>query len=117
MFAGPHSLATIGTWTSRYTFELWPSPREGLVFTTRTGEAHNPSGLRSILRRHSAGKTRYQLRHSFAQQATGRDVPVEVLARLLGRTNTKTTGLYYQVRDKRALAAAKTLKLTETNPG
>jgi hypothetical protein len=29
----------------------------------------------------------------------------------LGHTNTKTTGSYYKVRDKRALAAAKTLKL------
>jgi integrase len=89
-------------------------PMIGSVFTNRFGRPYKPSGLRSILRRHG-DITPYQLRHTFAQAVSdGGEVPVEVLARLLGHANTKTTGFYFKVRDQRAIRAAKTLKLHAT---
>lgn len=87
-------------------------PAVGPVFVSRNGTPYTPAGLRSILRRHSDGMAPYQLRHTFAQNASDSgEVPVEVLARLMGHTNTTTTGFYFHVRDKRALQAAKTIKL------
>jgi integrase len=91
-------------------------PTVGPVFRNRHGVAYTSGGLRSILRyaaRHVLKHTLtpYQLRHTFAQTASEKDVPVDVLARLLGHTTTRTTAIYYRVRDKRVLAAARTLKL------
>jgi integrase len=45
------------------------------------------------------------------------DVPLEVLARLMGHTDVRTTRLYFEIKDKRALAAAKTIKLTASKAG
>jgi hypothetical protein len=39
------------------------------------------------------------------------EVPIEVLAQLMGHADTKTTGFYFKVRDRRAIRAAKTLRL------
>ncbi len=66
------------------------------------------------------GITPYQPRHTFAQHASdGGDVPVELLARLMGHTDTKTTGFYFKAHDRRAIQAAKTvnLKLSATKAG
>lgn len=86
-------------------------PAVGPVFTNRFGRAYKPSGLCSVLKR-NGGITPYQLRHTFAQTASDSgQVPVEVLARLLGHTDTKTTAFYFKVRDQRAIQAAKILRL------
>ncbi|MFQ5502117.1 MAG: tyrosine-type recombinase/integrase [Phycisphaerae bacterium] len=85
-------------------------PTIGYVFTNRYGQPYKPNGLRSILKRHG-DITPYRLRHTFAQHVSdGGVVPIEVLARLMGHTDTKTTGFYFKVRDKRAIGAAKTIK-------
>ena len=58
------------------------------------------------------GITPYQLRHTFTQTASDSgQVPVEVLARLMGHTDAKTTGFYFKVHDRRAIQAAKTVNL------
>lgn len=50
--------------------------------------------------------------HTFAQIASDSgEVPVEVLARLMGYADTSTTAFYFKVRDRRALAAAQTIRL------
>ncbi|MBI4578452.1 MAG: site-specific integrase, partial [Planctomycetes bacterium] len=86
-------------------------PGDGHVFTSRLGKPYTPAGLRSILRRHG-GFTPYQLRHTFAQQVSdSNEVPIEVLSRLLGHSSTRTTEVYFKVRDKRAMEAAKRIKL------
>ncbi len=82
----------------------------GPVFTSGDGVPYKPSGLRSILKRW-AGATPYQLRHTFAQTASERGTPVDVLAKLLGHRTTHTTAFYYDVRDERAIAAAAGLGL------
>ena len=57
----------------------------------------------------------YQPRHTFAQHASdGGDVPVELLARLTGYVDTKTTAFYFKVRDRRAREAARTIMLRVT---
>jgi integrase len=56
-----------------------------------------------------------RLGHAFAQTASdSAEVPVEVLARLMGHKDTRTTAFYFKVRDRRAFRAAKTLRLTGT---
>jgi integrase len=86
-------------------------PTIGPVFTNRFGRAYKSSGLCSILRR-KGGITPYQLRHTFAQAASDSgEVPVEVLARLMGHADTKTTAHYFEVRDKRAIQAARVIRL------
>lgn len=91
-------------------------PSAGPVFRNRHGAPYTSGGLRAILR-YAARRvlkrtlTPYQLRHTFAQTASEKDVPVDVLARLLGHTTTRTTAIYYRVRDKRARGAAGSLKL------
>ena len=87
------------------------TPTIGPVFTNRYCRAYKPSGLRSILKRHCNGKTPYSLRHAFAQTAADADTPEEVLSRLLGHTDPATTRHYYEVRDQRAIGAARSIKL------
>ena len=88
---------------------------EGFIFTSRLGKPYTPAGLRAILRRHG-GFTPYQLRHSFAQQVSDSgEVPVEVLSKLLGHHDMKTTAFYFKVRDQRARQAAKSIKLKIAN--
>ncbi|MFH1748158.1 MAG: tyrosine-type recombinase/integrase, partial [Planctomycetota bacterium] len=90
------------------------APTIGPVFTNRFNRAYKSNGLCSILRRHG-GVTPYALRHTFAQTVSdGGEVPVEVLARLMGHTDTKTTGFYFKVRDRRAIQAAQTIKFSVT---
>jgi integrase len=85
-----------------------PSP--GPVFTNRFGRPYRPSGLCSILKR-NGDITPYQLRHTFAQTVSDSgEVPVEVLARLMGHADTSTTAFYFKVRNRRARQAAKTIK-------
>lgn len=38
------------------------------------------------------------------------EVPIEMLARLMGHGDTKTTEFYFKVRDKRAITAARPIK-------
>ena len=88
-----------------------PTAAVGPVFTNPFGRPYKPPGLCSILKRHGS-ITPYQLRHTFGQTASDSgEVPVEVLARLMEHADTKTTGFYFKVRDKRALAAARMIKL------
>lgn len=85
-------------------------PTIGPVFTSRTGEAYSPKGLRSILRRRGINGA-YALRHTFAQQVSEQVTP-DVLAKLLGHGSDATTAKhYYEVRDARAVAVAATIKL------
>jgi integrase len=50
------------------------------------------------------------LRHTFAQ-IVSRQVPRDVLSKLLGHSDEATTRYYYyEVRDKRAMEAAKTIR-------
>jgi integrase/recombinase XerC len=85
-------------------------PGPGPVFQNRHGGRYTPMGLCSILRRHG-GITPYQLRHTFCQTAAEAEVPVDVLAKLLGHQTTEMTAHYYSVRDRRAIGAAATLRL------
>jgi site-specific recombinase XerD len=88
-----------------------PRTRPGdCVFLNNEGKPYKASGLRSIMRRHSGGKTPYQLRHTFAQNASEEGVAMDVLAKLLGHNRTLSTQFYYEVRDSRAVEAVKTLK-------
>lgn len=60
--------------------------------------------------------TPYQLRHTFAQVAT-EHVPRDVHSRMLGHSDEGTALFYYEVRDNRAVSAAKTLKLHPAKAG
>ena len=84
-------------------------PTVGHVFLSRFGKPYTPSGLRSILRRHG-GITPYQLRHSFAQRASEQQ-STEDLAKLLGNTE-RAARFYFEVRDKRAIQVARSLRPT-----
>jgi integrase len=86
------------------------APLAGPVFTTGDGRPYKPSGLRSIMRRHFGGATPYQLRHAYAQRNSDNGMRVDDLAKQLGHVSTETTAFYYQVRDARAVEAAKTVK-------
>ena len=55
--------------------------------------------------------TPYQLRHTFAQGAS-EQVPRDVLSKLLGHKDEATARLYYEARDHRTVAAAKTITLS-----
>ena len=82
------------------------------MFTNRFARPYKPSGLCSILKR-NGGITPYQFRQTFAQAVSDSgEVPVELLARLMGHADTKTTGFYFKVRDQRAIRAARTIKLS-----
>lgn len=73
--------------------------------------------LRQTLRRAGSRITPYQLRHTFAQTVADRgDVPVGVLARLLGHTDITMTRRYFEVRDKRALSAVQEMGLPWGGP-
>jgi len=90
--------------------------RSGYVFLSRLGKPYTTAGLRLILKRR--GITPYQLRHTFAQNAS-EQLPEEVLAKLMGHSNRETTRFYYEVRDERAKAAVTTLvsPLVPDSPG
>jgi site-specific recombinase XerD len=61
------------------------------------------------------GVTPYKLWHSFAQRASDSgQVAVEVLARMMGHTETTTTAFCFKVRDQRAILAARTLSLRQS---
>ncbi|MEW6250844.1 MAG: site-specific integrase [Planctomycetota bacterium] len=77
------------------------TPHPGHVFTNRHGQPYTSGGLRAILRRRGI-RSPYALRHTFAQSRTEADMPVDVLAELLGHANTRTTKHYYEVRADRA---------------
>jgi integrase len=84
-------------------------PIVGPVFTNPSGRPYKPSGLCSVLRP-TGGIAPYQSRHTFAQHTseTGK-VPIEVLARLMGHTDTQTTVAYFKVRDRHAREATRTI--------
>ena len=84
-------------------------PATGPVFTNRYGRRYTPAGLRSILRRRG-GVTPYQLRHTFAQVASD-TLTRDELAVVLGHKTDRTTGFYFEVRDKRAQAAVGNIRL------
>jgi hypothetical protein len=44
-------------------------------------------------------------------------VPVDVMAKLMGHNSTTTTAFYYEVRDARAVEAAKGIKPQTTKAG
>lgn len=92
-------------------------PLSGIVFRNGKGEAYKPSGLRSILRRHAGGATPYQLRHTFCQTGSDGGTPIEVMAKLMGHASTETTAFYYEVRDARAVEAAKGMSIKATKAG
>ncbi|HON68939.1 MAG TPA: site-specific integrase [Phycisphaerae bacterium] len=81
----------------------------GPVFRSRLGEPYTSSGLRSILRRHG-GINPYSLRHTFAQTALD-TLPMEDVATLLGHADLATVQTYCQIRDRRAVAAAKSIRI------
>ncbi|MFH1748178.1 MAG: tyrosine-type recombinase/integrase, partial [Planctomycetota bacterium] len=84
-------------------------PTIGPVFTSRFGKPYTPAGLRAILKRHG-GIVPYSLRHSFAQTAS-EQIDADDLSKILGHTDGRMTRRYYDVRDKRALSAIRTIKL------
>lgn len=57
------------------------------------------------------GFTPYQLRHTYAQTGSESGVAIDVLATLLGHSNTRTTSFYYEVRDQRAADAAQAIRI------
>lgn len=87
----------------------------GTVFKSRFFKPYTSSGLRAILRRHG-GFTPYALRHTFAQAALD-EQPMEVVAALLGHANLTTVQTYCQIRDRRASAAAASIKLRLVKAG
>jgi len=80
--------------------------REGVVFRNRLGNPYTSQSLRCVSR--ARGFTPYQLRHTFAQMASG-ELKEQDLAALLGHASTAITRHYYDVRDDRAAAAARSL--------
>lgn len=89
--------------------EYSPAKHPSWVFPSRRGEPYTSSGLRSILRRHAPGVTPYQMRHTFAQRASDRGVPTDVLAGLLGHADTRTTRFYAEISAERLSQAAAAL--------
>lgn len=81
-------------------------PGAGFVFLSTRDKPFGDRSLLYHLRKH--GITPYALRHSFAQAAS-ESIPVDVLAKLLGHTNTKTTAWYYEITSERAARYAETL--------
>lgn len=86
-----------------------PAKHPPWVFPSRRGEPYTSSGLRSILRRHAPGVTPYQMRHTFAQRASDRGVPTDILAGLLGHADTRTTRFYAEISAERLSQAAAAL--------
>lgn len=86
--------------------------RTGPVFLSRLRKRYTSGGLRSILRRHG-GVNPYSLRHTYAQPAL-QTQPMEVVAALLGHADLETVQTYCQIRDRRAVAAARTLRVVKT---
>ncbi|MHC4094246.1 MAG: tyrosine-type recombinase/integrase [Planctomycetota bacterium] len=79
--------------------------RHGFVFLSSRGQPYTPGGLRSILRRQGIPSV-YSLRHTFAQTSLDGGMAAEDVARLLGHRDLRMIGVYAQVRDQRAKAAA-----------
>lgn len=79
-----------------------------LVFTNRDSQPYTTPGLRSTLAKHKVSRT-YGLRHTFAQTVLDRGVPLEEVAALLRHADVRTTQIYAQVRNERALRAASRL--------
>ena len=48
----------------------------------------------------SRSVTSHMARHSFAVNALNRGVPIEVVARIMGHTDIKTTQIYAKILDK-----------------
>jgi len=88
--------------------------RTGPIFLNSRGRPYAYSGIRSILRRASKRLgieppvTPHQLRHSFAQRQQ-KQLPVQVLSKLLGHRDVAQTARYYYVEDEQALEAARSL--------
>lgn len=76
---------------------------KGLVFTTKVGTELDAANVRRGFRRiaKAAGLvaedwTPRELRHSFVSLLSDHKVPIEVISRLVGHNNTKTTELIYR---------------------
>lgn len=94
---------------------VMPDPLpSGPVFRSRLRREYTPGGLRSMFRRAAFATLGvelgpYVLRHTFAQLAR-RQLPPDVLRKLMGHRSLRTTLKYYRV-DEVALEQCATLKL------
>lgn len=81
----------------------------GTVFKSALGKAYASSKSLSEVLKKYGGFTAYSLRHSFAQAVLD-EQPMEVVAALLGHANLAQVQTYCQIRDRRASAAAASIK-------
>jgi integrase len=84
------------------------TPRSTYVFVSRLKRPYTVAGLRSMLRRRGISGA-YRLRHTWAQHALQRGVPLETIQVWLGHTTVKTTEIYAHVERQAAAEVAQTL--------